>query len=149
MFEKARSMDHVVYLDAFAHELDALLKGRKTMIVRGGMGRKIPFGRVIIGDRLFFLENDGSGKVMARGKVTHIIQEEMLTPDQSRALIDVYQSDLQLSQKQLSRWRGKRNLVLIRVGQIEGIESFRIDRKKFHKMDDWFLVEDIEFAKKR
>ena len=141
-------MDHVVYLDASAHELDALLKGRKTMIVRGGMGRKIPFGRVFIGDRLFFLENDGSGKVMARGKVNHIIQEEMLTPDQSRALIDVYQSDLQLSQKQLSRWRGKRNLVLIRVGQIEGIESFRIDREKFHNMDDWFLVEDIELTKK-
>ena len=35
-------MDHVVYLDHKAKELDLLEKGVKTMIIRGAMGRKIP-----------------------------------------------------------------------------------------------------------
>ncbi len=32
-------MDYVVYLDAKAGELDNLLSGKKTMIIRGAAGR--------------------------------------------------------------------------------------------------------------
>lgn len=35
-------MDHVVYLDSTAKELELLLSGKKTMIIRGATGRKIP-----------------------------------------------------------------------------------------------------------
>ena len=41
-----RHMDHVVYLDAKANELDRLLDGSKAMIIRGATGRKLPYGRV-------------------------------------------------------------------------------------------------------
>jgi hypothetical protein len=43
-------MDHVVYLDAKAAELENILSGRKTMIIRGAAGRKLPYGRVHAGD---------------------------------------------------------------------------------------------------
>lgn len=39
-------MDHIVYLDAKARELEKLLDGKKTMIIRGATGRKLPHGRV-------------------------------------------------------------------------------------------------------
>ncbi|UCH03160.1 MAG: hypothetical protein JSV20_05140 [Candidatus Bathyarchaeota archaeon] len=47
-------MDHVVYVDAKVKELDALLVGRKTMIIRGATGRKLPYGRVYGNDVLYF-----------------------------------------------------------------------------------------------
>jgi len=43
-------MDHIVYLDAKAKELENLKAGVKTMIARGAMGRKLPHGRVHAGD---------------------------------------------------------------------------------------------------
>jgi len=36
-------MDHIVYLDAKAKELEHLRSGQKSMIIRGAMGRKMPF----------------------------------------------------------------------------------------------------------
>jgi hypothetical protein len=39
-------MDHVVYLDAQANELENLLSGNKTMIILGATGRKLLHGRV-------------------------------------------------------------------------------------------------------
>ena len=38
-------MDHVVYLDAKEKELDKLLSGEKSMIIRGAAGRKLPQDR--------------------------------------------------------------------------------------------------------
>ena len=52
-------MDHVVYVDIKTRELEMLLNGVKTMIVRGATGRKLPYGRVHVNDRLFFVQNKG------------------------------------------------------------------------------------------
>jgi hypothetical protein len=62
-------MDHVVYLDHKAGELGNMVKGLKTMIIRGAMGRKLPYGRVNPGDVLYFIENNGEGMVKARATV--------------------------------------------------------------------------------
>lgn len=45
-------MNHVVYLDAKAKELEKLLDGSKIMIIRGAIGRKMSYGRVNKGDIL-------------------------------------------------------------------------------------------------
>jgi len=39
-------MDHIVYLDYKAKELSNLTLGKKTMIARGAMGRKVPYQKV-------------------------------------------------------------------------------------------------------
>ena len=38
-------MDNIVYLDFKAKELDNLIAGKKTMIIRGATGRKLPAER--------------------------------------------------------------------------------------------------------
>jgi hypothetical protein len=38
-------MDHVVYVDAAAKEMEKLLDGSKCMILRGAAGRKLPYGK--------------------------------------------------------------------------------------------------------
>lgn len=46
-------MDNVVYLDYKAKEFENLKNGKKTMIIRGAMGRKLPYGRVSKSDILY------------------------------------------------------------------------------------------------
>lgn len=137
-------MDHVVYLDANAKELDLVLLGKKTMIIRGATGRKLPYGRVDPGDVLYFINNNAEGLVRARAKVKSVLNSEKLSGEESAQLVDRHQEQLHLTQKQTERWAGKRYLVLIEIGEVEQIEPFRIDKSAYGNMDDWLAVERIE-----
>jgi hypothetical protein len=141
-------MDHVVYVDAKARELEKLLSGEKTMIVRGATGRKLPYGRVEPGDCLFFIENNGDGIVRASATVNTVFNSDTLSEDQSVALLKSSQSKLNLTPEQLKRWSGKRYLVLIEVTQVQAIDPFVIDRSAYGNMDDWLLVDNIGNVRK-
>lgn len=142
-------MDHVVYVDAKARELEKLLAGEKSMIVRGAAGRKLPHGRVNAGDRLFFIRNNGDGQVRASALVSEVFHSEKLTEDQSGDLLKANQLKLALTPEQVKRWAGKRYLVLIEVKDIQAAKPFSIDRSQYGSMDDWLLVEQIENVKAR
>ncbi len=137
-------MDHVVYLDHKANELEKLLSGQKTMIIRGAAGRKMPYGRVEMDDTLYFIENDSSGVIKASGIVVSVLNSEKLTPEESIALVDAHQDKLALSKGQYQRWAGKRYLVLIEVNKLVELVPFKLDRQEFGNMDDWLPVGSID-----
>jgi hypothetical protein len=137
-------MDHVVYLDAQAKELENLLSGSKTMIIRGATGRKLPHGRVDAGDMLYFINNNAEGTVRAKAKVTSAFHSEKMSEDESRALVKKNQPKLSLTDKQIKRWAGKRYIVLIEVAGVKEVLPFAIDKSKYGNMDDWLPVEKIE-----
>ena len=137
-------MDHVVYVDTKARELEKLLAGEKTMIVRGGMGRKLPYGRVQPSDRLYFIQNNADGIVRACAFVKGVFNSEKLTQEQSVNLLETNQGKLHLTPAQFKRLAGKRYLVLIEVEDIQSVKPFAIDRSGYGNMDDWLPVETIE-----
>ena len=140
-------MDHVVYVDKKAHELEKLITGKKSMIVRGSTGRKLPYGRVQAGDRLFFVENNGNGLVRASSVVSEVFNSEKLAETESADLLKKNQSKLDLTPEQFKRWSGKRYLVLVEVEKINVEKPFSIDRTGYGNMDDWLPVGDIETVK--
>lgn len=140
-------MDHIVYVDAKANEMEQLLDGEKTMIIRGAAGRKLPYGRVDAGDVLYFINNNGEGQVKAKGVVSKVFNSEKMTKEESISLVEENQDKLKLNKKQFNRWAGKRYIVLIEVKSIEGIEAFNIDKSDYGNMDDWLPVENIENVK--
>jgi hypothetical protein len=137
-------MDHVVYLDAKAKEMEILLDGKKTMIIRGAAGRKMPYGRVNKGDMLYFINNNAEGVVKAKAKAKSVINSDKLSKEVSIALVERYQDKLQLTARQFKRWAGKRYIVLIEVGDVDQITPFSLDRSEYGNMDDWLPVTDIE-----
>ena len=137
-------MDHVVYLDAKAKEMEVLLIGKKTMIIRGATGRKMPYGRVSSGDVLYFINNNAEGVVKAKAKAKRVINSEKMSKEQSVAMVEEYQDKLQLTASQFKRWAGKRYLVLIEVEEAEQLKPFPIVKSEYGNMDDWLPVEDIE-----
>ncbi len=141
-------MDHVVYLDAKAKELELLIGGEKSMLVRGATGRKLPYGRVDPGDVLYFINNNAEGNVRAKAIVQSVFNSEKMTPEESTQLVKSNQSKLQLTPQQFKRWTGKRYIVLIEVGQFEEISPFEIDKSGYGNMDDWLPVEEIEKMKR-
>lgn len=134
-------MEHLVYTDAKSKVLDKLLSGKKTLIVRGAAGRKTPHSRVFEEETLYFIENNGSGDIVATGKVTSVFNSEKMTPDESIAILKEKKDQLQLSPQQEKRWYGKKVLCLIGVTDVTLIAPLKLDRQK--NMDDWLIVEDI------
>lgn len=137
-------MDHVVYLDTRAKELENLLTGNKTMILRGAAGRKLPHGRVKQGDTLYFMRNNGEGLVKARALVKSVFHSDPLNPEESRQIVLDNQPRLKLNEGLLNRFAGKRFLVLVEVEDIQPVDAFAIDRSRFSNMDDWLPVGQID-----
>jgi len=140
-------MDHVVYVDHKVGELEKLVSGEKTIVIRGATGRKIPYGRVNMGDVLYFIRNNGEGMVRARATVDRVVNSERMTPGESTRFVDEHADGLQLSETQYKKWAGKRYLVLITVFNVQELEPFKIDRSGYRKMDDWLPVGDVESVK--
>jgi hypothetical protein len=141
-------MDHVVYLNHKAKELENLLNGTKTAIIRGATGRKIPHGRVEKGDVLYFIENVGDSLIKAKATVQEVFHSEKLTPEESIAIVDSHASQLKLDVALYKRFAGKRYLVLIHCTVIQSLEPFEIDRSVYSNMDDWLPIGNIETVRK-
>jgi hypothetical protein len=140
-------MDHIVYVNSKTAELEKLLQGNKTMIIRGAAGRKLPHGRVEQGDTLYFIRNNAEGLVRARAFVASAYHSEKLTPQESHRLVHENQDRLQLEDSEMQRWAGKRYLVLVSVDNVTALDPFAIDKSEFGNMDDWLLVGDIKTIK--
>ena len=142
-------MNHIVYLDAKANEMERILTNKKTMIIRGATGRKIPYGLVNNGDILFFIKNNAEGMIKAKAEVFNVINSNKMDKETSISLINKFQDKLQLTEKQFNRWAGKRYIVLVEIKNVKEIKPFQFNRDVFkNKMDDWLLFENIESIKK-
>jgi len=142
-------MDHVVYLDHKAKELENIISGKKKMIIRGAAGRKMPYGRVFEGDILYLIENNGDGLIRAKAEVASVFNSEKMEEPESVALVEENQPKLMLSNAQTKRWAGKRYLVLIEIKEAEETTQFAIDKSDFGNMDDWLMVKKIETVIKK
>ncbi|QVK20592.1 hypothetical protein KHQ82_09805 [Mycoplasmatota bacterium] len=140
-------MDHIVYVDAKTRELDKIIDGSMTMIIRGATGRKLPYGRVFIGDDLYFIENNADGLIKAKATVSNVYNSEKLSQEDSIALVDDNQLKLNLGTSRYKKWAGKRYLVLIEIANVSKVDSFLIDKSDYGNMDDWLPVEDINTVK--
>jgi hypothetical protein len=88
------SRDHVVYLDAKANEMKKLLNCKKSMIIRGATGRKLPYGRVNVDDKLYFINNNAEGLIKAKGVVSSVFNSEKMNKDESISLLKKNHSKL-------------------------------------------------------
>jgi hypothetical protein len=137
-------MDHIVYLDAKTGEIENLIRGNKTMIIRGASGRKLPHGRVSQGDMLYFVNNNGDGEIRARGIAATVFCSGILTEEESFEITIRNQDKLQLPDNQFEKIAGKRFLVLIGIVNVERLTPFRFQRNGFTNSDDWLPVGKID-----
>jgi hypothetical protein len=131
-------MVHVVCMETGANELENLINGNKSMIIRGSDERDLPSRSVNTGDILYFVSCIGDGEVKARGIVSSVYNSERLSVEASFETIIRNQYKLQLPDGQFDRMAGKKYLDLIGIEEIEVVEPLRIDITNFHlRMTDF------------
>ncbi|MDF2801879.1 MAG: hypothetical protein K0S61_1782 [Anaerocolumna sp.] len=137
-------MVHLVYCDNEGKSndkvLNKILTGRKTMIVRGAAGRKIPHSRVFQGERLYFMQK-GTGLISSTATVVDVQNYNKLSEEEIIKILDENQVKLNLSEKQKVRWN-KKCLCLVEFNEVEEISPLEFDHQG--NMDDWLIIEKIE-----
>ena len=138
--------EHLVYLNKEGKELEKMLAGEKTMVIRGAAGRKSPLGgRAKADDVAYFVETGGDMIVAHKAVISKVIESEKMSPEESVDFIKKYERELNLSKKQYERWAGKRFLAVYEFSSIEAIEPFQYNRE--NNMDDWIITDDINKIK--
>lgn len=137
-------MIHLVYLDNTGKkgekEIDKILAGTKTMVIRGAAGRKIPHSRVFKGEILYFMQK-GTKKITLKAIVKDVKNYVKLLDDDIDNILDKNQPLLQLTDKQKIRWH-KKCLCLVEFEAVEEIPA--LDFVHQNNMDDWLILDKIE-----
>ncbi len=133
-------MVHLVYCDNLTKEIEKIINGTKTMIIRGAAGRKIPHSRVNKGETLYFMEK-GTKKITVTSTVKEVQNHVKLSDDEITKIIDKFNDKLKLTEAQKIRWH-KKCLCLIEFENVQVIEPLEFDHQ--NNMDDWLIIEKIE-----
>lgn len=133
-------MVHLVYCDNKENVIDKIMDGKKTMIIRGAAGRKIPHSRVFSGETLYFMEK-GTAKITASATVTNVQNLVKLTEEQINETLEQNQEKLQLTKREQERWH-KKCLCLVEFSDLQKIAP--LDFEHQGNMDDWLIIEKIE-----
>lgn len=137
-------MEHLVYCDNTGkkgeRELDLILDKKKTMVIRGAAGRKIPHSRVYENEKLYFIEK-GTKQICAKATVSKVENYIKLSDDKIKLLLEKNQSQLQLTEKQKERWHRK-CICLVTLKNIEAITPLQFSHQS--NMDDWLILNKIE-----
>lgn len=133
-------MVHLVYCGDKSKELNKILDGSKTMVIRGAAGRKIPHSRVFKDEVLYFMEK-GSKKITAKAKVKDVQNFVKLADKEITKTIEDNNDKLQLNDKQKERWH-KKCLCLVEFENVEEVAPLDFDHQG--NMDDWLIIDKIE-----
>ncbi len=133
-------MVHLVYCDDKEKVLEKIIDGKKTMIIRGAAGRKIPHSRVFEGETLYFMKK-GTGQITATATVKSVENYIKLSEEEINKTMDDRQDKLNLSEKQKQRWH-KKCLCLVEFENVKEISPLEFDRQS--NMDDWLIIQKIE-----
>lgn len=138
-------MVHLVYCDNVGksgeREIDKIVAGKKTMVLRGAAGRKIPHSRVFEGETLYFMEK-GTALISATAKVKAVQNYVKLTEEEIVNIFTNNQEKLNLTLKQQERWH-KKCLCLVEFEDVQTIvPNLEFDHQG--NMDDWLIIEKIE-----
>ena len=138
-------MVHLVYCDNAGKSgervLDKILRGTKTMVVRGAAGRKIPHSRVFAGETLYFMEKE-TAAIATTATVKSVQNFVKLAEDEITDTLATNQETLNLTPKQQERWH-KKCLCLVEFSDVKPIAPpLTFDHQG--NMDDWLIIEKIE-----
>jgi hypothetical protein len=119
-------MDHVVYVSRSLKELDRLVTGNRTMLVRGSIAKKTPYGKVRTGDRLFFATGNSSRNVVkAAAAAGGVYDSPRLAGIEPECLLAEHAGELQLSDVEMAKWSVKKFLTLIELKDLFDRDDLR------------------------
>ncbi|HLA87063.1 MAG TPA: hypothetical protein VJL10_03490 [Anaerolineales bacterium] len=136
-------MNHLVYLDTRAGELEKIVSGVKTMIVKEFDPAQPPEQPVRPGDSLYFLRDNNECALRVMATVVRVLFfTNRMNEDLSQILKEM-QTRLQLTEDQYNDWSAKQQLILVEFGSAQKIDVVHIASNKITDRSDLIAFEEF------
>jgi len=107
-------MNYLVYLDAQAGELEKILSGVKTMLVKEFDPAQTTAHPVIPGDSLYFLRDKDDCALRVKATVVRVLPVTNDLGEDPAQILKEMQPRLQLTEDQYNFWAAKKQLLLVK-----------------------------------
>jgi len=136
-------MNYLVFLDTRAGELEKILSGVKTMVVKECEPAQAAKRLVRAGDNLYFLRNNDECVVRVKATVVRVLPcEDDLDGDLSHSLKEL-QPRLQLTEVQFNYWSAKRQVLLVEFDFAHKIPVLVIAPGKITDRKKWIAFNEL------
>ncbi len=132
-------MNHLVVLDAQARELEKILSGVKTMLVK----EFDPAHPVSPGDSLYFVRGKGDCALRVQATVVRVL---FLTSNLEQGLaqpLKEMQFKLQFTEHQFDYWSVKKQILLVEFDSAQKMDVIQVAPEKTSDRSDWIAFEDL------
>lgn len=134
-------MNFLVFLDIRANELEKILSGVKTMLVKEFDPAHAPAHPVNPGDSLYFMRNTNDCALRVKATVTRVLP---ITNDVNEGLPQILkemQPKLQFTEDQFNVWSVMRQVLLVEFDSARKIEAIQVVLNKVIDDSDWIAFE--------
>lgn len=136
-------MNYLVFLDTRAGELEKILSGTKSMLVKEFDPAQPAEGLVRPGDSLYFLRNNGDCVVRVRATVVKVLPTEERSDEDLAHILKELQPRLQLTEEQYNYWSAKQRMLLVEFDSAQKIAVIHIASKKITDHSDWIPFKEF------
>ncbi len=136
-------MNHLVYLDTRAGELEKILSGVKTMLVKEFDPAQTTMHPLNPGDSLYFLRDNAEYTVRVQATVVCVMFiTNRLDQDLSHTLKEM-QPRLQLTEDQYNHWSAVEAVLLVEFEAAHKIPVIHLKPEKFKDRSIWIAFEEF------
>jgi len=136
-------MNHLVVLDAQANELEKILSGVKTMLVKEFDPSIIPAHPVLTGDNLYFLKRANESALRVKATVVRVLFFTNTRDEELSQILKEMQPKLQLTEKQYNYWSARQQVLLVEFSSAQKIAAVHIASNKITARSGWIAFEEF------
>ncbi len=136
-------MNHLVFLETYTGELEKILSGFKSMVVKE-IDTTQPIKHLVRpGDNLYFLRDRDEFALRVKATVARVIPFiNGLDDDLPRTLKEL-QPRLQLTENQYNYWSIKKQVLLVEFTDAQKIDVLHLIPEKVMDRSDWIAFEEF------
>jgi hypothetical protein len=138
-----KDMNHLVFLDAQAGELEKILSGTKTMVVKEFDPAQATAHPVKPGDSLYFLRNRGECNLRVKAIIVRVQFFNNGLDDDLPHTLKEMQPRLQLTEDQYNHWSAKQQVLLVEFGSAQKIGVIHVAPDKIRDRSGWMAFKEF------
>jgi hypothetical protein len=136
-------MNHLIFLDPRAGELEKILSGIKTMVLKEFDPERPNAHPVSPGDSLYFLREKDDYVLRVKATIVHVLFFTKNVEEDLSHTLKAMQPRLQLTEDQYNRWSAKGKVLLVEFESAQKIGVIQVAAEKITHRSDWIPFEDF------
>jgi hypothetical protein len=134
-------MNHLVFLDPKAGELEKILSGVKSMVIKENKPEETLIQPLMPGDNLYFLRNNDERDIRVKATIKGIQVASSESAGDISCQLKEMQPRLQLTEEQFMYWCTKKQVLLVEFECAQKISVIHLAADEFKNQADWIAFQ--------